>query len=525
MKKIISTLILLIVAVGLITSVSAAATNCIFDITDLVTYSDSEGYYVSADIENLTSKDDTGILVVASYSPDGKFLNHFYTDISINANDSKNYSVKVDSLSAGYQKAFVLDSWGTLSPLAKARELSVPTKYAIVLKTDIDEGEVKLLLSDGTSKTYELDNNVDINIADFDIPSDTAIEDRIVTYTVENSNGKLSHLEFVTGLIVEKCEYRKRIDKLGVCPIADSTPMIDATKAKGDASSYSFSYTSFYNDTFIDGGTYNAIVIRNAHYADFVVITDIISIFNDSLRFAVVKESAIGHILDSDTCDLVKVLYEGEEQDMLFQTGKADNLAVGDAFFFKTDANGFVEKAYKVYSKPVFAYDKETYAYIEKTASKFTHIDRISGVTDDMLPSSTSGWSYNIWDEGYDLQLAQGVITKVTDDYIEFASLKQIKDNKFVCTDVDLIGEGDGVVTYAIVPEAVAYVYLSQDDAADDEDKFMVTDITNIEASDFSNFQNEDDNNFYENIDFSYANEALVMIVDGEIVAIYAIEK
>ncbi len=428
-----------------------------------------------------------------------------------------------DKPTVGQSLNLVLDPFGRIYA---SEADGTTTKYAIVLKADTDEGEVTLLLADGTSKTYEIDSASSIDIDKFDFAATEAVENRVVTYKVKNSNGKLSTLEKVTGLEAESLEYKERTGKLGSAyAITESTPVIDATEAKNGLARYASSYSVFDNSAFVDGTNYSTIAIKKDGYVAFVVITEVGNKFGAGVRFAVVKEAAIDHIVDGDECDLVKVLYNGAEEDLLFNDGVAKTLAVGDAFFFETDSDGLVKAVYEVYSKPVFAYDKENKVFVEKTASTFTSLDKIDGITSDMLPTGTKGWSYSIWDAGYDLQLAQGVVTKVTDDYVEFASLKQIKDNKTLRTDTDLTEEGNGVVTYTIDPEAVAYVYLSQDGAAFDEEKLIVTDVASISASDFSDFENEDDKDLYENIDFAYANEALVMLVNGDIVAIYVIEK
>ena len=378
------------------------------------------------------------------------------------------------------------------------------SKYAIALRVTSND-EVVLLLSDGTQKSYEVTNSVDlaeieeaIELADGDV---TAL---IVKYTVKGSTGELSTVSFVSATDLD-AEYKSRTGKLGNNTIAATTPVIDATKVESarDAKTAS-SYATLTKEDLIDGTNYIGAVIKDGTYVSFVLLTEVGTTFGDSTRFAVVQQPAEEHYTeDDDECDLVTVLYEGKaNQELLFVPGVyADSdLAVGDAFFFETDADGFVETVYVI--------DED-----------------IADTLDGLIETGTDGWSWNIWDEGYDIQLARAAVIEVTDKAITFASLDQVATGD-LDTNEDLDDTlADGIVTYSIADDAVAYVYDADSDEYHEYKKFKAKDASSVKASALDRYEVEDEKGVYEGIDMDDVNEALVMIVDGDVVAIYVIEK
>jgi len=376
------------------------------------------------------------------------------------------------------------------------------SKYAIVLRVTSND-EVVLLLSDGTQKTYEVTNAVDLGDIEEAIDlADGDVTELVVKYTVKGSTGELNSVEFVAGTVLD-AEYKARTGKLGNNTISSTTPVIDATKIESarDAKSAS-NYSTMAKDSFIDGTSYQGIVIKDNTYVAFVLLTNVGTTFGESSRFAVVQKVAEEHFTeDDDECELVTVLYDGKaDQELLFVPGVADTLAVGDAFFFETDADGFVDTVYEIG------------ADLDET------------FPDGLIEDGQDGWSWNIYDEGYAIQLARAAVVEVTDKTITFAL---IADGADLDTNVDLDdgAHDDGIVTYAIADGAMAYVYDVDSDEYLESRKYKAKAVSSVKASNLDKYEDENEKGVYNNIEIENVNEALVMIVDGDVVAIYAIEK
>ena len=380
-------------------------------------------------------------------------------------------------------------------------------KYAIVLNVTSND-QVKLLLADGTQKTYEVTNSVDLGEIEETIEDANGdVTALVAKYTVKGSTGELNSVEFVTGtsLGVDGTEYKARTGKLGNNTIASTTPIIDATKVESarDAKTAA-SYSVVAKDALIDGTNYQGIVIKDNTYVAFVLLTEVGTTFGESTRFAVVQQAAEEHFTDDDDeCELVTVLYNGKAgEELLFVPGVYDeaDLEVGDAFFFETDADGFVETVYVI--------DED-----------------IADTLDGLIETGTDGWSWNIWDEGYDIQLAKAAVIEVTDKTITFASLDQVATGA-LDTNVDLDDtQADGIVTYAIADDAVAYAYDADSDEYLESRKYKAKAASSVKASNLDRYEDEDDDGVFAGIDMDDVNEALVMIVDGDVVAVYVIEK
>jgi len=454
---------------------------------------------------------------------DPKVINIIATDdtasgtvTKVNADDNQytiggNVYKKLDGVTAPALKdSLVL----TLDPFGRIYSTDTDgtaTKYAIALRVSTNGDEVTLLLADGTTKTYEPTSSVDLDaVADAIDAAGSSVEDRIVTYTVKGSTGEISDIDFVDGLTVD-AEYKARTGKLGNFTITSTTPVIDATKIETATDARKAgSYSVFAADSFVDGTAYDGVAFKDGTYVAFVVLTNVGTTFGESARFAVVQDDAdLFYTEDDDECELVLSLYEGKaEQELLFVPGLYEDsgLEIGDAFFFETDADGFVDAVYPVYS-------------LDGT---FTELEDL--VDTDMLPSGTDGWSYNIWDEGYAIQFAKASVIEVTDKAITFAA--PIADGADLNTDLDLDDtHADGVVTYALDAEAVAYVYDADSDEYDEADKFKAKAASSVKASNLDRYEDEDNEGIYNDISIDDVNEALVMIVDGDVVAIYVIEK
>lgn len=411
-------------------------------------------------------------------------------------------------------------------------------QYAIALKLGQEDDQIKLLLADGTTKTYDVDlskaTNFSTAFAGIDAVANVA--GRVVTYEVSGKTGKISAITLVgAGNAITDKEYKSRTSLLGSGnKILDTTPIIlvddDASVPFKEAAKYSV----LTKEDLLDGTKYTGNAYRINTTVAFVVITNIGTAFGEDSRFAVaISEPESILTEDGDRVKSVKVLYEGKVQDMLFNTTAAADILVGtevddevvkyQTFFFETDSDGYVNAIYD---------DFET---------------EMSGLIDD------DDWSYKIYDENKPIQIATGVVVDVTSSAITFATVDQVTAGTLDTTldlddtvklvddpdtdDVDEAAEyGNGIVTYGFAEGCVAYTYDESLQTRVETDKFDDPSPSSIKASNFASFDKTTNaasgilnDGKYAEVNagdmMAKATVATVMIVDGEVVAIFAIEK
>lgn len=388
------------------------------------------------------------------------------------------------------------------------------TQYAIALKLGTEDDQIKLLLADGTTKTYEVDlskaTNFTTDFVDNDIDAVADVVNRVVTYEVSGKSGKISAITKVAGDLINDKEYKSRTSLLGSGnKITSTTPIVvvddDVAVAYKDAAKYS----TLTKEDLLDGTKYTGYSYKINTTVAFVVIESIGTAFGEDSRFAVaISEPASVLTEDGDRVMSVKVLYEGKVQDLLFNTTAAASIAVNDIFFFETDSDGYVSV---VYEAP-FA-------------------TSMAGLID------ADDWSWNIYDENKPIQIATGVVVDVTSSSITFAHSAQIASGTLDTTkdleDEVKNGSTDGIVTYGFADGCVAYTYDSSLQTRVETDKYNdETSASSIKASNFATFDaaaGRLNDGLYAETNagdmMAKATEATVMIVDGEVVAIFAIEK
>ena len=352
-------------------------------------------------------------------------------------------------------------------------------KYAIVLKVDDREDTITMLLPNGDVKTYA-------NEAEVDIDNDTDLIDRVVKYTIKNSTKTITDVD-VMDVEVDTLEYKARTGKLGINNITTSTNVIDATKVESAADARKASnYATFDVDDFVNGTTYDAIVIKTNTYVNFVIITSVGTVLGEDSRFAVaLTEPSKYYTEDDDECYIADVLYNGKVEEFKFV--EEDMVEIGDIFFFETDAYDMVDVVYPV-----------------------------DAIPDEVIDSDE--WGFNIWNERKAIQVAAGVIVDVDDKSITFASIEQVATGT-LDTNLDLDDTyEDGIITYGIADDMVSYVFDVNAHYVDFEDKVKVK---APKASTLDKYE-IDNTGKYEGIDAEDVVEAIVMIVDGDVVAIFS---
>lgn len=401
----------------------------------------------------------------------------------------------------------------TLDPFGRIYDFELTAaapNYAIALKLGSEDEFINLLLSDGTVNTYEVDTSKASNFyADFvddKINNETSVADRVVTYEISSRTGKITKISKIAAdRDLVDVEYKSRTSLLGSGnKILDTTPIISIDPdAEGTTlTRYSDSYSVLTKSDLLDGTTYSGYVYKIGTTITFVVLTDVGSNFNEDSQFAVAIDTPASVLTeDGDSVKAVKVLYEGEVQELYFpDNGLSDNIKGGDVFFFTANRDGYVDAIY--------------------TPTKG------DPVWEDMI--KCDNWSYNIWDDYTPIQFAQGVVTEITSSAISFATIEQVESGYLDMTqDLDDTHK-DGIVSYGFADDCVAYTYDSDMMTRKETDKYDATSPTSIKASNFDSFDNGNGvlyDGIYQGDLMSKATTATVMIVDGEVVAIFAIER
>lgn len=522
MKRVTSILLALILVCSFISPVFAEGNKYSFNIDSTsLTYSE-DGNVLSTKATNITDQSASGILIAALYSADYKLLEFFSTDITATSSGTAEASFNVTSNKEDidFAKVFIWDSLTNIKPIAETKDAEMFTSvYYATLLSVTENDEVVLLKSDGTETTLKPGSGFDLTaIKERLNTAGTDISKRLVNYKVKSATGELDSIEFIDDdVVLIDGEYKIRTGKLAAYTISDSTNIIDATNAakSGDMSKAS-NYKVFDKDLLAEGTSYIGYAISYGRDTPFVVLTSIVEKTieeNDaSARFAVVQKKGVGDTTDDgDEVDNVTVLYNGKDSEQLYFTKgfySTSGLGIGDVFFFETDSNGYVNTVYIVY---------------DYSAGIFTTLADAVGDAADYI---TDDWSYNLWNENCSIQLARGAIIEANDTTITFASLEQVKTGSLDAT-LDLNDtQEDGVVTYPIANDTVAYIYdINNDNLLKEADKFSAKSPSSIKASNLDKYESADEPYVYTNIDMADVNEALVKIVEGNIVEIYAIEK
>ena len=143
----------------------------------------------------------------------------------------------------------------------------------------------------------------------------------------------------------------------------------------------------------------------------------------------------------------------------------------------------------------------------------------VDAIPDEVIDSDE--WGFNIWNERKAIQVAAGVIVDVDDKSITFASIEQVATGT-LDTNIDLDDTyEDGIITYGIADDMVSYVFDVNAHYVDFEDKVKVK---APKASTLDKYE-IDNTGKYEGIDAEDVVEAIVMIVDGDVVAIFSTVK
>lgn len=225
--------------------------------------------------------------------------------------------------------------------------------HAFILQGAIDSSDwdnryqVKLLLANGSIKTYYVDEDVDYNCGLGEWTKGDTIDGRLVEYKV-NSKGVISKLEEVSnGKKVEPAEFKANTGKIDGCALASDVTIfnVDVTN-EDDASIIGL-------DSLVDEGIYSGYVfMKDGGEYEIFILLDGAERFDSEAPLCIV-DSVVQSIYEDDDCYKV-TYYCGEEKYTAIFTSDSDKYAdcsldyetlkKGSLFVANTAADGLVSK-------------------------------------------------------------------------------------------------------------------------------------------------------------------------------------
>lgn len=227
-------------------------------------------------------------------------------------------------------------------------ELASSTKYAIVLKTitssNWDNTGVRLYLSNGTIKNYELSNKIE-NYNSLTNATKEDLVGRVVSYSV-NSAGKINKIEKIDGT-AKTADFDERNSKIGNIILNNSTVVIDASEYKTSADLEVASVNTFINDVEYSIYAYGEPSKIDNSYP-FVIIMNGQGSYTEDTRFAVVTKAPYRAIKeDGEEGYSIEVLYEGvEDVQTLFidEDTTVETINIGDVIVMRKNADDDIKE-------------------------------------------------------------------------------------------------------------------------------------------------------------------------------------
>jgi len=448
--------------------------------------------------------------------------------------------------------------------IVKGEIVAAPPKYAILERYDANLDKVTLLFADGSTGSYEVHSNSNIRawgstttIGDILIGTSTTnsisrpttpVQNRVVSYRITNDTIKLdSSIPFDCSVTSQ--QYNPHTGKLGPIVITDSLYCINASDYidAGEGMGRITDYSTFYVSDFDADTEYTAYAYKSGDTYTLIILTSVGTTFTADSRFAVIKKKPGAVMMDDQTVIGATALYKGEEITLYWdvQTPKhADNsvVAAGDAFFFTTDSDGFVDSSYKIYNK-----DK-----VNTISSLVTGLDDNGNPLSGSLWSSrdvnTSAWTFNTFaDSTADIYLVEGIVTQVKSNAITFgveSSVTTINGTYTPAVDGNTYEDpagATGMFTFGIADDCNAYEYDADPNyTGRDVERYQIVDASSINESDLTEYTygpNQEEEEYVYNVTLddpattvneqvsASINRAVALVVDGDVVCIYNIAE
>ena len=189
---------------------------------------------------------------------------------------------------------------------------------------------------------------------------------RVVSYKISTSTGKITSLEFIAGTKVEK-EYDARNEKIGSTIVTPATTFVNVEEYLGATTNVIDKIETSSMDALVDGVQYTIYrygtpsIIDNSY--PLVLIVKGEASYTEETTFAVVtKALGSGTADDGAVLDTLTVLYEGEEQTLYIDEeadmSKAADLVAGDVVVLKKNASDKVKEVVRIFKAKDAGFDK-----------------------------------------------------------------------------------------------------------------------------------------------------------------------
>ena len=284
-----------------------------------------------------------------------------------------------------------------------------------------------------------------------------AIKDRVISYDVKNSNGRIKSMSFVTDLIdgtATEAEYNVDANRLGK-PLSSNAIVLDATNYKDlQDGAKTTDYKASSLAALSNGTKYNYILVNKSSSTgeySYVIITGAGSVFNGESNFAVIAADAsvdsMATVNDEDVYT-AWVMQNGEDTATKLNiatdakiyfgssTGVAYNkancaayLGQGAVFFYQTDEDGFVDEISVVMKGTA----QNSFTSLLKNSADALANDVKLPASSDSKTIAAADWKVQINDfrgDKEDIQIFVAPVYLAKSNSISFATIKTDESGK-----------------------------------------------------------------------------------------------
>ena len=232
-------------------------------------------------------------------------------------------------------------------------------RYAIVDKyqpatnsSTYDNDRIRLWTTDGKYRYVEIADSAKINVDNIKDRMSLDVTNRVVSYKISSSTGKITSLEFIDGTKVEN-DYDARNEKIGSVIVTSATTFIDVEEYLTTKNIDDIEVASI--DSLIDDVDYTVYRYGKQSLVDnsypLVLITKGEADYTEDTLFAVVTKPLGAATADDETVlDTLTVLYEGEEQVLYVDEDyTCPDVKINDVIILKKNASNKVKEVVKVF--------------------------------------------------------------------------------------------------------------------------------------------------------------------------------
>ena len=290
--------------------------------------------------------------------------------------------------------------------------------YKIVMFTA--DGEKKIVYFDGKKgKTIIDGKTTDGSAAEtaakgriYTGTTKNAVEDRVVKYKISSSTGRVTSLEFLTG-VEATADYKASTGAIGSVKVNDATKVIDSINycANGYDDYSDLSIAS--KGSLVNSTNYTAFGFdKNDGYHQLVLVTKGKAAYNENTRFAVVADSTgstQSEVTHEDVVTIPAYWYntaEGADNSKqvtlignndVYDEGEASKLQTGDVIVFTLDSNNEIDKFTKIFSFAGGVPEQDELTKKAIVAGDAKTLPTLGGAIANPSTDASSNWS-KTWD-------------------------------------------------------------------------------------------------------------------------------